>query len=266
MKNPELIRVFSQTKIDMDRGYYINNDGQTVKFRGVRSMLSGTTKYSELVPTENVVYFENPKIYVQNIDTFEKAIELGKDAACLNMASSTNRGGGVLSGSRAQEESLCRRSNLYRSLKKIDYPIPTFGGIYSPGVNIYRDRDNQVLSNIFKTNVISVSAVNRPALTEDGLHVERRYIWLIKEKMRTILRIAKINGHTKLVLGAFGCGAYRNPAGQTAELFSKILGEDEFKNSFEEICFAIIEDLNSKRTNNMEGNLLPFARIFGLKE
>ena len=98
------------------------------------------------------------------------------------------------------------------------------------------------------------------------MHVERRYIWLIKEKMRTILRIAKINNHTKLVLGAFGCGAYHNPAGQTAELFSKILGEDEFKNSFEEICFAIIEDLNSKRTNNMEGNLLPFARIFGLKE
>lgn len=267
MKNPELARVFSKTKLDMERGYFINPDGEQRKFKGVKAMLGSTVRYEELSKDEGKdVYFENPRIYVQNIDTFEKAIEFGPDAACLNMASNTNRGGGVINGSMAQEECLCRRSNLYMSLERVDYPIPTLGGIYSPGVNIYKDKENNELPDIIKTNVISVSAVNRPTLMEDGLHVERRYIWMIKEKMRAILRIAKKHNHTKLVLGAFGCGAYKNPAGQTAELFATVLSEKEFKNSFEEICFAIVEDLNSKRLNNREGNLIPFARVFGLKE
>lgn len=267
MKNPDLARVFGKTRADMERGFYINADGQKIKFRGVRSMLKGTVRYEELKKDEGKIgTFENTKIYVQNIDTFEKVIELGHDAVCLNMASATNRGGGVVQGSMAQEECLCRRSNLYMSLEAVDYPIPVLGGIYSPGVNIYKDKDNVELPDVIKTNVISVAAVCRPVLMEDGLHVERRYIWMIKEKMRAILRIAKIHNHTKLVLGAFGCGAYKNPAGQTAELFASVLSEKEFKNSFEEICFAIIEDLNSKRLNNREGNIIPFARVFGLKE
>ena len=267
MKNPELARVFENTKRDMGRGYFINPNGEQVKFRGVNLMLKNTVKYSELYKDEGKdVYFENPKIYVQDIDTFEKAIALGSDAVCLNMASSMSRGGGVVNGSVAQEECLCRRSNLYLSLEAVDYPIPVFGGIYSPGVNIYKDRENNELPDIIKTNVISVSAVNRPTLMEDGLHVERRYLGMIKAKIRAILRIAKIHNHTKLVLGAFGCGAYKNPAGHIAELFAKVLSEKEFKNSFEEICFAIIEDLNSKRLNNRQGNLIPFARVFGLKK
>ena len=267
MKNQELARVFSRTKLDMERGYYLNEFGVEVPFKGVKSMLKNTVLYQELSKDEGKTnLFGSTKIYVQNIDTFEKAIEFGPDAACLNMASATSRGGGVAHGSMAQEECLCRRSNLYMSLESVTYPIPTFGGIYSPGVNIYKDKNNLEMLTIAKTNVISVSAVNRPTLMEDGLHVERRYIWMIKEKMRAILRIAKIHNHSKLVLGAFGCGAYKNPAGQTAELFASVLGEKEFKDSFEEICFAIIEDLNSKRLNNREGNLIPFSRVFGLKE
>lgn len=265
MNNPELIRVFFETKNDLERGYFVNPEGDKVKLKK-RSMIRGTKVYSELEKITNLPYFENPKIYVQNIDTFEKAIEMGPDAACLNMASARNRGGGVERGSMAQEESLCRRSNLILSLESVDYPIPFLGGIYSPKVSIYKNTRHEEMEKVYLTNVISVSALNRPALVEDDQRINPSCIWIVKAKIRAILRIAILNGHTKLVLGAFGCGAYRNPAGHVAELFYKILNEPEFKNSFEEICFAIIEDLNSKRLNNKQGNLIPFINKFGQKQ
>ena len=71
-----------------------------------------------------------------------------------------------------------------------------------------------------------------------------------------------MNGHSKLVLGAFGCGAYSCPSRHVALLFKEVLQEKEFDHSFEEICFAIIEDKNSLK-NNKEGNLKPFKEIFG---
>lgn len=265
MKNPELARVFFSTRDDLNKGYFINPEGDRISFKK-QSMLKGTKVYEKLEKSnESPVYFENPEIYVQNIDTFEKAIEMGPNAVCLNMASAHNRGGGVASGSMAQEESLCRRSNLILSLESVDYPIPYLGGIYSPKVSIFKNRNNEELDKAYFTNIISVAALNRPPLEDDDQRIARRYVWLVKAKIRAILRIAKLNGHVKLILGAFGCGAYRNPAKHVAELFYTILNEPEFKHSFKEICFAIIEDINSKRLNNKLGNLIPFAEVFGQK-
>jgi uncharacterized protein (TIGR02452 family) len=82
-------------------------------------------------------------------------------------------------------------------------------------------------------------------------------------KIRTILRIALAHGHDSLVLGAFGCGAFRNPPKHMAELFKAVFAEDEFINRFRKIVFAIVEDHNSRREHNPEGNLKPFMEVFG---
>lgn len=42
-------------------------------------------------------------------------------------------------------------------------------------------------------------------------------------KMRTIFRIGLYHGHDALVLGAFGCGAFKNPPSQIAGLFKKVM-------------------------------------------
>lgn len=86
-----------------------------------------------------------------------------------------------------------------------------------------------------------------------------------KRKIRTILRIALDNNHTKLVLGALGCGAFKNPPSHVARLFKEVLEEPEFIGAFEEICFAILDDGNSGRDHNPNGNLKPFADVFGEK-
>lgn len=263
LEKHELVSVFNHTLIDLERGKYVNSAGEEVSLSGTTKLRKKTEFFDKLKPlsAEQLPKYNETRIYVQNIDTFDKVAEFGPKGVCLNMASSTTRGGGVLHGSRAQEECLCRRSDLYLSLSEVNYPLPTFGGVYSPGVTVFKDSNYERLDNPFTTNVISLSALKHPKLTEDGM-IERKYLWILKEKIRAILRIAILHNHSKIVLGAFGCGAYKCPAKHVAQIFKKVLQEPEFATSFEEICFAIIEDLNSKRLDNKEGNLKPFVETF----
>ncbi|MDE6291549.1 MAG: TIGR02452 family protein, partial [Muribaculaceae bacterium] len=85
----------------------------------------------------------------------------------------------------------------------------------------------------------------------------------IKNKMRTVFRIGLRHGHDSLVLGAWGCGAFCNPPEHIAELFKEVLEETEFRDKYREIIFSIIDDHNSRRPHNPEGNILPFLRVFG---
>jgi uncharacterized protein (TIGR02452 family) len=80
--------------------------------------------------------------------------------------------------------------------------------------------------------------------------------------MRTILRIGLQHNHDSLVLGALGCGAFRNPPRDIAELFRIVINEPEFKNKFKLIVFAIIDDHNSRKSHNRDGNILPFKEVF----
>lgn len=57
--------------------------------------------------------------------------------AILNMASPLRPGGGILSGATSQEESLCRRTTLYPSLRDEFYRLPEVGGVYTPDVVVF---------------------------------------------------------------------------------------------------------------------------------
>lgn len=59
--------------------------------------------------------------------------------------------------------------------------------------------------------------------------------------MRMVLRIAARHGHSDLCMGAFGVGpGFRNPVRQVAAMWRDLLfGEEEFKNAFSNIVFAI---------------------------
>jgi len=86
-------------------------------------------------------------------------------------------------------------------------------------------------------------------------------IIITKNKIRTIFRIALENGNDSLVLGAFGCGAFRNPPVQIARLFHDIINENEFNNRFKKIVFAIRNTI-WKHKHNPDGNLYPFIEEF----
>ena len=179
----------------------------------------------------------------------------------LNTANDHKPGGEWEGGVLAQEESNARRTNLVQALVSLDpasgrqtyYPLVGPSGVYSPNVVIFREgfEDDYVVwppEEWTVVSVVSVSPVRRPKLDESGAYysfqAERD---LQYEKMRTILRIAALNGHVNLVLGGFGSadpcpngvGLHRNPVGEVASMWKELLFEDqEFKGWFKNVVFA----------------------------
>lgn len=79
---------------------------------------------------------------------------------------------------------------------------------------------------------------------------------LTKDKIRLCLRMAASKGHTMLVLGAMGCGAFRNPPKEIASCWMEVLSEDEFAGGwFKEIWFAVFD-------RRREGNFEVFEEKF----
>ena len=108
---------------------------------------------------------------------------------------------------------------------------------------------------------IAVAGINRPAL-ESRERIEPELKEPIKNKIRTIFRIGLLHGHDSLVLGALGCGAFRNPPSHIAKLFHEVMEEPEFKNKYRILLFAILDDHNAKLKHNPDENYLPFVREF----
>jgi uncharacterized protein (TIGR02452 family) len=180
------------------------------------------------------------------------------------MANNFTPGGGVTYGAGAQEESIFRRSDYFLHLPQSLYPIN--GVIYSPQVQVFRSSESysySFLNSPVSLSMIACSALKRPELiqTSQGLDYSEQDQKIMIHKIRLILTVAALHGHDALVLGALGCGAYRNPTQRVAELFHKEINEN-FSGSFRKIVFAIFNDHNSFKENSSEGNLVPFERVF----
>lgn len=246
-------------------------------------MMAATTFYNEKAALP-IGRKDNPcRIKVVNDDCLyvvKKLWKKGYKPCVLNMASYQRPGGGVINGSSAQEEDIFRRTTIALSLfqfhpigerygiklnEEHSYPLDlNWGAIYSPNV-IYlkkgRDQDYKLRQNLECTfGVISVPAMKYPELI--GGEMAQWAKDVTRNKIHQILSIPSKHGHDALVLGAFGCGAYGNPPSQMAALFKEMLERDEYKYLYDKIVFAILEDNNSHRSHNPEGNLKPFLETF----
>ena len=194
-------------------------------------------------------------VEVVPIDSLDTAAGLyaedRKHIVVLNMANADTPGGWYLSGAGAQEEALCRRSSLYVCLSECArnnfYPISPQGAIFSPDVLVIRKSDEQKCKllepkEMWWTSVISVAGLFRPPTTEDGMEFLRGEDRAdARGRIRTVLRVAAIEGKKNLVLSALGCGAFRNPPLAVAILFREVLQEGEFRGRFEGVWFSILD-------------------------
>ena len=267
-------------------GSYLAPDGTKVTFEKESEMVAGTRFYSAPFSVAAVPQVaSHTRVEVVNADCIAEGmrlVDLGYNPAVLNMASRRNPGGAVISGAGAQEETIFRRSNLFRSLYQFatfatmygvqplpqQYPLDrNYGGVYTPYVSIFREDEKsgyKLMQQPRHLAFISVAGMNRPDIDERTGMIVDRLVEPIKNKIRTIYRIGLQQGHDSLVLGALGCGAFRNPPAHIARLFREVLAEEEFANKYKLIVFAILEDHNSHRKHNSEGNYLPFKREFSL--
>lgn len=226
------------------------------------------------------------KITVSGERTFESAIRLqkenpGQKVAVLNFASAINPGGGVVHGAGAQEECLCRTSTLYpllnnTEMKKMYYTpnketgdnIHTDAVIYTPGVIICKTDTafpERIPETEFKT--VDVLTCAAPNLNEkdsrrysgDGgmqgsISLDEEYAIHFK-RCKHILSVAVANGIDILVLGAFGCGAFKNDPATVARAMHDAC--KKYSNYFDIINFAVVK--NGNRTNE---NLRIFSEEF----
>ncbi|RHZ68271.1 uncharacterized protein CDV56_102311 [Aspergillus thermomutatus] len=194
-----------------------------------------------------------PRLSVTGQDSFTAARDILQRTSgrarvgVLNMASERNPGGGWLNGALAQEEALCLRSTLAATLEREYYPLPVYGAVWSPSVVVFRDevaggcrfyRDEEK----FLVGVVSLAALRRPVLTSDGRRfANSNNVLVLKNKMRQVFRVLAENRISHCVLGAMGCGAFRNPPCEVASIYREVLQETEWDGVFEEIVFAVLD-------------------------
>lgn len=212
------------------------------------------------------------------LDAAHKWVNDGLEVCVLNMANRQNPGGGVTTGAGAQEEYLFRCSDYYKFLYRYasyaerygvtrshyQYPLDrNFGGIFSSGVTIFRENEAtgyRLTDKPWKVNMIAVASMNSPRLVLEGgeERIAPELVEGVKNKIRTIFRIAYDKGQKNLVLGALGCGTFHNPPKHVAELFREVLCEQEFYDALKKICFVV----KTSHTSKGDTNFSAFKEIF----
>lgn len=203
-------------------------------------------------------YSQDAFIVLSDKRTFQAAMQYpDKKVAVLNFASATNPGGGVVGGSNAQEECLCRTSTLYanlndRKMMQVFYQSHrqqlrsgqmnfTYNDdlIYTPDVVIFKS-DTAFPTTLpehhwRKVDVITCAAQNlnhgRQMISPDEL------AQIHENRCRKILAVAQAQNVEVVILGAFGCGAFGNPPEIVAKGMMRAI--QDFSKAFQTIEFAI---------------------------
>lgn len=192
-----------------------------------------------------------------------------ENVCCLNFASAKNPGGGFLGGAQAQEESLARASGLYDTLKQHPEMYETNRAyrsllytehmIYSPLVPVFRNDEDKLIDAHYLVSIITSPAVNKGALMTNEPESLPKVESVMLNRIENLLSVAIANQQTTLILGAWGCGVFRNSTEDVAAWFAHhLLKNETFKNAFTRIVFAIYDPSEKKKTAEA------FKQQFGL--
>jgi uncharacterized protein (TIGR02452 family) len=195
------------------------------------------------------------EVVVKNCTTIEAIRDESRDRSMklgvLNFASAKNPGGGFLGGAQAQEESLARSSSLYAALTK-NTTLYEFNKrnssylysdhmIYSPKVVFWMDDDGEFLSEFLLADVITSPAPNKGAMQQNGKPKELNLLEeVFKGRIAKVFSLALEQKIECFILGAWGCGVFRNDAETVARLFREAL-DGKFKRQFRRIVFAVFD-------------------------
>ncbi len=214
-----------------------------------------------------------PKIEVIDKDSVS-AIFQYKDKpslAVLNFASFKHPGGGYINGTHAQEECLCEESFLYNvlrhfentwykeNLKYTNNSLYADRGLYTP--NILFERPILDSHKKAKCGVLTVACPNWKSYQENCLKENRQPIEdanmkALRDRCKFILKIAKRQHIKTLILGAFGCGVFKQNPEDVANIFKEFL--ETYDYGLTHVVFAIPKFNNQSKTDNLEA----FKRVF----
>ncbi|MGB6301276.1 MAG: TIGR02452 family protein [Rivularia sp. (in: cyanobacteria)] len=271
-KNRNTRALIAQETIEiLNQGFYQNQQQETINIQEyLQAAIKKSVHYSEndfskvfsQLRKKQVKENQNQveiKFEINNETTLNAANRLvnqqGFDKIlCLNFASAKNPGGGFLNGSQAQEESLARATGLYPCIAQMTqmYKENRYYGsclylddmIYSPQVPVIRDDDDKLLDKPFLISILTVPAVNAGAVRKNGKKQEINKIEsTMLQRTEKLLSVAAVNDYKVLVLGAWGCGVFKNNPDDVARYFHyHLLENPKFSGLFEKVVFAVLDN------------------------
>jgi len=240
--------------------YYINEHNEKIS---IENEMETCTKETVLFSSEELLEITKSKLSEANFETkfdvwkcssLKAILQLAEEEnqekiMCLNFASAKNPGGGFINGAEAQEESLARTSGLHDSLlqgweyyethRAMESCFYTDMMIYSPKVPVFRKDKGELLAKPVLCNFITSPAVNAGVVKRQEPERAGEIFGAMDVRTDKMLSLALSQGNETLILGAWGCGVFKNDPKEIAELFKKHL-HGKYKNKFKRVVFAIL--------------------------
>lgn len=230
----------------------------------------------------------SPRIEVTGETTLQAARRLvladpERPVLALNFASGTHPGGGFLGGADAQEESIARASGLFATLLRhpeyyerncsCHHTLYTDHMILSPDVPVFRGFpdarceggsgaiDAAAAEATLLEEPWTLSILTAPAPYVGGIEAHHnitpdRIRDTMRRRIELVLTVAATQEYRRLVLGAWGCGAFGNDPDEVAPMFREAIELPCNRRAFDEIVFAILDRSPSRRF------ITPFLRAF----
>jgi len=193
-----------------------------------------------------------------SLETARRIADEVAPVAVLNFSSARNPGGGYLNGAQAQEEALCRASALYTCLLGVrefyDHhrahrdPFYTDRVIHSPAVPVFRDDRGRLLDEPYTTGFLTAAAPNAGVVLRTAPERAAELPRALAVRAERVLETAASHGYRRLVLGAWGCGVFRNDPAQVADAFHRLLVKGRFEGCFEQVVFGILDRTPGRTT------------------
>lgn len=180
--------------------------------------------------------------------------------AVLNFASYKNPGGAFCEGNLAQEETLCHASTLYPVLKSFEDSFYKYNRthlnrslysdrlLYSKDILFFKEKEKK------KVDVITCAAPNVGAFDQYYAHDDVINQAIINMRFRLIYKVAAYFEVETLIIGAWGCGVFRQNPEDIAREMKKVIEKEP--GYFKNIIIAIPAGRN----------LDAFKRIFARKK
>ena len=253
----------------LEVGRYVNPQGESVSIaEAMEACQAGSELYepAELERLREEVVaapcpYDVTRFELANETTLEGAATLSADAdagriGVLNFASAKNPGGGFLGGSQAQEESLARSSALYGSLRlfqeayyethrRLKDAFYSDRMIYSPGCPVFRDDAGAFLDTSYQVDFLTSPAPNAGAIQKHRPLMVAEIPGTLQARMDKVLALFASKGCATLVLGAWGCGVFRNCPQMVAASFAEFLQPGgPYYGRFRRVRFSVLDTAN----------------------
>jgi uncharacterized protein (TIGR02452 family) len=262
MKRTTRQQLAQETVAIVERGRYTSQNGEEVDISGhVQQCLEATRLFRphDLDRLRHQALAEPLLEATTNIEVVNETTLSGikrvlaasaAPVAALNFASAKNPGGGFLNGSQAQEESLARSSALHASLMRAwDFYeqhrassslLYSDAMILSPGCPVFRDDEGALLDDPQHVAFLTSAAPNAGAATTNRPEELSAIPNVFRRRSEYVLALAAVHGYTQLVLGAWGCGVFRNDPHVVASAFVDHL-RGPWSGRFRRVVFSVLD-------------------------